>query len=129
MSIHKKQLEKLKYLLTVEFANSKFFQLESLSIESQSVDNDNPNIDNYTINLVFDYEGSIETEFESFLDDMKTMSYRLNPLLTKYTISADGKLQHDKFDNKAHNIETSIWKLDFIADDTHRFTMDALILL
>jgi len=112
--------EKLKYLIMSEI--SKRFEIFEFRVEFEYIDYVvRDRIDQYDIDIKFDYHGTIDSESSGFGTDIETMSEDLRGIISNYTISPEGKIRSG--DNDAFVHEGMIWGLEFEADMKHIFEM------
>jgi hypothetical protein len=112
--------EKLKYLIMSEI--SKRFEIFEFRVEFDYIDYEvRDRIEQYDIDIKFDYHGTIDSESSGFGTDIETMSEDLRGIISNYTISPEGKIRSG--DNDAFVHEGLIWGLEFEADTKHIFNM------
>jgi len=112
--------EKLKYLIMSEI--SKRFEIFEFRVEFDYIDYEvRDRIEQYDIDIKFDYHGTIDSESSGFGTDIETMSEDLRGIISNYTISPEGKIRSG--DNDAFVHEGMIWGLEFEADMKHIFEM------
>jgi hypothetical protein len=112
--------EKLKYLIMSEI--SKRFEIFEFRVEFDYIDYEvRDRIEQYDIDIKFDYHGTIDSESSAFGTDIETMSEDLRGIISNYTISPEGKIRSG--DNDAFVHEGMIWGLEFEADMKHIFNM------
>jgi len=112
--------EKLKYLIMSEI--SKRFEIFEFRVEFDYMDYEvRDRIEQYDIDIKFDYHGTIDSESSGFGTDIETMSEDLRGIISNYTISPEGKIRSG--DNDAFVHEGMIWGLEFEADTKHIFNM------
>jgi hypothetical protein len=112
--------EKLKYLIMSEI--SKRFEIFKFRVEFDYIDYEvRDRIEQYDIDIKFDYHGTIDSESSGFGTDIETMSEDLRGIISNYTISPEGKIRSG--DNDAFVHEGMIWGLEFEADMKHIFEM------
>jgi hypothetical protein len=112
--------EKLKYLIMSEI--SKRFEIFEFRVELNYIDYEvRDRIEQYDIDIKFDYHGTIDSESSAFGTDIETMSEDLRGIISNYTISPEGKIRSG--DNDAFVHEGMIWGLEFEADMKHIFNM------
>lgn len=110
--------EKFKYLIKSE-TTGEFTILEfaiTFNYDKQSQDT----LRDYIIDIKFDYENVINEFFNDFIKDIKKISYRLESLFHKYTITNSGKL---KLNGNVYVAEPIIWEIDFLFEERHIFSM------
>ena len=79
--------EKLKYLIIM---NSKpNFDIQEIYFD---FDYNKNKIDNYDVNIKFDYNGGLDNDINSFGYDIKRMSEKLQDIIDEYTITQEGKI-------------------------------------
>lgn len=112
--------EKLKYLIMAEM--SKKFEFFEFRVEFDYIDYEvRDKIEQYDIDIKFDYHGTIDSESSGFGTDIENMSEELRGVFTNYTITPEGKIKSG--DNNAFVHEGMIWGLEFEADTKHIFNM------
>ena len=111
--------EKLKYLIMSEM--SKKFEIFEFHVEFMYTDGMRNTLEEYDIDIKFDYHGTIDSESSGFGTDIETMSEDLRGIISNYTISPEGKIRSG--DNDAFVHEGMIWGLEFEADTKHIFNM------
>ena len=101
---------------------SKRFEIFEFRVELNYIDYEvRDRIEQYDIDIKFDYHGTIDSESSAFGTDIETMSEDLRGIISNYTISPEGKIRSG--DNDAFVHEGMIWGLEFEADMKHIFNM------
>jgi hypothetical protein len=101
---------------------SKRFEIFEFRVEFDYIDYEvRDRIEQYDIDIKFDYHGTIDSESSGFGTDIETMSEDLRGIISNYTISPEGKIRSG--DNDAFVHEGMIWGLEFEADTKHIFNM------
>jgi hypothetical protein len=110
--------EKLKYLITVE---AKKFEIKSFSLSFSYDSWTNPTaIEEYDVDIEFEYNGTIEPDSDFIGRDIKNMCLELGEIIGTYGIDGNGKLtargEHLVF-------PAMIWNINFSVDETHLFNV------
>ncbi len=114
--------EKLKYLIMSEM--SKKFEIFEFHVEFMYTDGIRNTLEEYDIDIKFDYHGSIDSESSRFGADIERMSEQLRGLIMTYTISPEGKIKSGDADTFSTFVdEGMIWGFEFEADTKHIFNM------
>jgi hypothetical protein len=114
--------EKLKYLIMSEM--SKRFEIFEFHVEFMYIDGMRDTLEEYDIDIKFDYHGSIDSESSRFGTDIERMSEELRGIIMTYTISPEGKIKSGDADTFSTFVdEGMIWGLEFEADTKHIFNM------
>jgi hypothetical protein len=114
--------EKLKYLIMSEM--SKKFEIFEFHVEFMYIDGMRDTLEEYDIDIKFDYHGSIDSESSRFGTDIERMSEELRGIIMTYTISPEGKIKSGDADTFSTFVdEGMIWGFEFEADTKHIFNM------
>jgi hypothetical protein len=114
--------EKLKYLIMSEM--SKKFEIFEFHVEFIYTDGIRNTLEEYDIDIKFDYQGTIDSESSSFGSDIERMSEQLRGIIMTYTITPEGKIKSGDADTFSTFVdEGMIWGLEFEADAKHIFNM------
>lgn len=114
--------EKLKYLIMSEM--SKKFEIFEFHVEFMYTDGMRDTLEEYDIDIKFDYHGSIDSESSRFGADIERMSEQLREIIMTYTITPEGKIKSGDADTFSTFVdEGMIWGLEFEADTKHIFNM------
>ena len=114
--------EKLKYLIMSEM--SKKFEIFEFHVEFMYTDGMRDTLEEYDIDIKFDYHGSIDSESSRFGADIERMSEQLRGIIMTYTISPEGKIKSGDADTFTTFVdEGMIWGFEFEADTKHIFNM------
>ena len=114
--------EKLKYLIMSEM--SKKFEIFEFHVEFMYTDGMRDTLEEYDIDIKFDYHGSIDSESSRFGADIERMSEQLRGIIMTYTITPEGKIKSGDTDTFSTFVdEGMIWGLEFEADTKHIFNM------
>ena len=114
--------EKLKYLIMSEM--SKKFEIFEFHVEFMYTDGMRDTLEEYDIDIKFDYHGSIDSESSRFGADIERMSEQLRGIIMTYTISPEGKIKSGDADTFSTFVdEGMIWGFEFEADAKHIFNM------
>jgi hypothetical protein len=114
--------EKLKYLIMSEM--SKKFEIFEFHVEFMYTDGMRDTLEEYDIDIKFDYHGSIDSESSRFGADIERMSEQLRGIIMTYTITPEGKIKSGDADTFSTFVdEGMIWGFEFEADAKHIFNM------
>ena len=114
--------EKLKYLIMSEM--SKKFEIFEFHVEFMYTDGMRDRLEEYDIDIKFDYHGVIDSSSNSFGADIERMSRQLREIIMTYTITPEGKIKSGDADTFSTFVdEGMIWGLEFEADTKHIFNM------
>ena len=113
--------EKLKYLITMN-AKSTHFDIMSIHIEFDYIDQNHTKLANYDIDVKFDYQGAIDIDMYSFAHDIQRMSEKLRDVLNEYVITEEGKIVEGKNSN-CFATEPMIFNIEYEADTKHIFDL------
>jgi hypothetical protein len=113
--------EKLKYLILMN-ANSTQFEITNLFVEFEFSDNTSTQIENYDIDVKFDYNGALDPDMYSFAHDIQRMSEKMRDLLSEYVISQEGKIVSGNNSN-CYPAEPMIFSMDYRIDEKHIFEL------
>lgn len=105
--------EKLKYLIMMS-ARPKF-DILAFDVDFEI---SNGKIEQYTVDVNFDYLGRIDESPRDLGMDIATMMDQMNGHVGEYIVTPDGKLSQD-YD--AYVDEGVIWAIDFEFDQKHHF--------
>lgn len=120
---HKKQEEKLKYLIMMELKDR--FDLEDFYVEFE-LDKEG-NLEQYEVNLKFDYLGSIDADWVDFMHDLNKAFSTVEDAISKFPINKNGELDLSLED---FNISgPMIWDFNFVYEDKHLINCSYKILL
>jgi len=111
--------EKLKYL--VISAAGKKFEIESFTIDFEYDSLEHADVINeYDVNIKFEYQGVINGEVGDFGKDIYRMCYEFEKILNEWSISKEGKIQHNA---DVWVLEAMIWDIIYRVDETHSFNV------
>ena len=113
--------EKLKYLIIIN-SKLKMFEVISVYIEFEYIDQNHTKLSNYDVDVKFDYQGSLEFEMYSFAHDMQRMSEKLRDILSEYVITEDGKIVEGKNSN-CFTTDPMVFSIEYKVDETHIFDL------
>jgi hypothetical protein len=113
--------EKLKYLITMN-AKSTQFDIMSVHIEFDYIDQNHTKLANYDIDVKFDYQGALEFDMYSFAHDIQRMSEKLRDILNEYVITEEGKIVSGKNSN-CFATEPMIFSIEYKVDEQHIFDL------
>ena len=121
--------EKIQYLISMSLTEKNF---EVISVYSdistytpKTTGSETPKelIDEYDINLVVNYNGSLDSfEPNDFTRDIKKMCDLMRNCVAQYTISKDGKIV--KGDNEVYVSDAFIMDIDFKYEELHKFNVN-----
>lgn len=106
--------EKLKYLI----------QLETQDFDILSLDVDYYNgISGYSLYIMFDYLGAIDSEVPHFFGDVAEMMGEIQKTVSHVTITPEKKIS---FSQKVF-VQSGIDKIEYVSDTKHIFTVSFLV--
>ena len=110
--------EKLRYLITMDAKN---FEIKSFNI-SFSYDSwqNKESVEEYDVDIEFEYNGSIEPDSDFIGRDIKKMCLELGGIVGTYGIDKKGKL-NTKGEHLVY--PAMIWNINFSVDETHLFSV------
>ena len=121
--------EKIQYLISAALTEKNF---EVISIHTdistytpKTTGSETPKelIDEYDINLVVDYNGSIDSFApHDFTRDIKKMCDLMRNCVAQYTITKNGKIVRG--DNEAYVSDAFIMGIDFEYEELHKFSVN-----
>ncbi len=115
MSNIKTLSEKLKYLIGEE-SNRQF---EILDLDIDFYDGNF----GYQFFIKFDYFGEIDSQMPSFAQDISIMIEKIEKIVSKVTITPEGRLTL----SQEVEVESLIHQIDYKFEDTHIFTISFLV--
>jgi hypothetical protein len=113
--------EKLEYLITMN-AKSTQFDIMSVHIEFDYIDQNHTKLANYDIDVKFDYQGALEFDMYSFAHDIQRMSEKLRDILNEYVITEEGKIVSGNNSN-CFATEPMIFSIEYKVDEQHIFDL------
>jgi hypothetical protein len=113
--------EKLKYLIQMN-AKANQFNVEKIAIEFEYIDQLHTKLDNYDIDIKFDYEGRIDFDLYSFVQDIKAMSDKLQAIISEYVITKEGRIVSSSNSN-CYTTEPLIFNIQYEVDTKHVFEL------
>ena len=113
--------EKLKYLIIMN-AKPKMFDIMTVHIEFEYIDQNQTKLANYNVDVKFDYNGAIEFDLYSFAQDIKIMSDKLEKIISEYVITEDGKIVSSSNSN-CYTTDPIIFSIDYQVDEKHVFDL------
>ena len=113
--------EKLKYLITMN-AKPKMFDIMTVHIEFEYIDQNQTKLANYNVDVKFDYNGALDFDMYSFAHDIQRMSEKLRDILNEYVITRDGKIVSGDKTN-CFSTEPMVFNIDYEADNRHIFDL------
>ena len=108
--------DKLNYLIRTD---AKQFVITDFYVEF--VKDKEGMIEEYDVDITFDYQGKIDPEVYDFAADVSRMSQTLQEIVAKYPITPDGKINMEYQD--FISVDGVIWKIDYRFDESHVFHM------
>ena len=111
---------KLKYLILMN-AKSTQFEIFDVWIEFDTTNN-GKTIFSYDVDVKFDYEGTIDFEMYSFVDDIQKMSDKLSELISEFMITSDGKIVKGENSN-CFVSDPNIYHINYEVDTKHVFNL------
>ncbi len=106
--------EKLKYLIGLE---TKDFEILSLDVDYYN------GISGYSLYIMFDYLGAIDSEVPHFFGDVAEMMEEIQKAVSHVTITPDKKVS---FSQKVF-VQSGIDKIEYVSDTKHIFTVSFLV--
>ena len=113
--------EKLKYLIIMN-AKPKMFEVMNVYVEFDYIDQNHTKLENYDVDVKFDYNGALDFDMYSFAHDIQRMSEKLRDVLNEYVITEEGKIVEGKNSN-CFTTHPLIFNIDYKADETHIFDL------
>lgn len=111
--------EKLKYLISMESKSQ--FEIFNLSIQPEFYTEEKNSIESYIIDIKFDYDGVISSYVNEFIRDIASITNKIKELLSKYTITSEGKLISGTGNSWID--DGMIFELDYDFEAKHIFNM------
>lgn len=104
---------------------SKKFEIFEFHVEFMYTDGEKRDrLEEYDIDIKFDYHGTIDSDSSSFGSDIERMSETLRGIIMTYTITPEGKIKSGDTDTFTTFVdEGMIWGFEFEADTKHIFNM------
>ena len=124
-----KRLEdKLKYLYKMELQQKKFVVSNiDMDFEQDQLESGEWILDRTVIQVDFEYDGALDgDEVYFFTRDLKIMCDKFKSVIKKYTPTQEGKIIAG--DSDVYVAEPSIYKIKYVYEDTHTFTLSTYIL-
>ena len=103
-------------------AKSTQFDIMSIHIEFDYIDQNHTKLANYDIDVKFDYQGGIDIDMYSFAHDIQRMSEKLRDVLNEYVITEEGKIVGGQNSN-CFATEPMIFNIEYEADTKHIFDL------
>jgi hypothetical protein len=113
--------EKLKYLIIMN-GKPKMFDIMTVHIEFEYIDQNQTKLANYNVDVKFDYNGALDFDMYSFAHDIQRMSEKLRDILNEYVITRDGKIVSGDKTN-CFSTEPMVFNIDYEADNRHIFDL------
>ena len=114
MDLEKKLEQKLKYLILMELREN-YFDIHDCDIEL--IYTQEKVIEYYEITLKFEYNGSIDADWNDFQYDMQKMFTMLEEAIMKFPITPKGTIDLSYRDFYISN--PMLWEFDFSYDTKH----------
>jgi hypothetical protein len=109
--------EKLKYLIIME--SKPKFEILEFFVDVSFVDYEKKTeIEDYSVDMKFDYTGRIDASSNDFGFDVQKMMNLMSDYVSRYIITPDGKI------SKSYDAvvdEGAIWSIDYEYDQKHHF--------
>jgi hypothetical protein len=109
--------EKLKYLIIME--SKPKFEILKFFVDVSFVDYEKKTeIEDYSVDMKFDYTGRIDAGSNDFGFDVRNMMNLMSDYVSRYIITPDGKI------SKSYDAvvdEGAIWSIDYEYDQKHHF--------
>jgi hypothetical protein len=109
--------EKLKYLIIME--SKPKFEILEFFVDVSFVDYEKKTeIEDYSVDMKFDYSGRIDASSNDFGFDVQKMMNLMSDYVSRYIITPDGKI------SKSYDAvvdEGAIWSIDYEYDQKHHF--------
>jgi hypothetical protein len=115
--------EKLKYLIISNGSDLFNFEDDRFDFEFQFEDDNSTILFEYDMDMIFDYQGSIEPDVYDFTQNIRIMADKLHKIVSQYVVTKEGKISLGKNYESAFVHEGYIWSLDFQQDAKHMFNM------
>lgn len=112
--------EKMKYLIAGN--SQKQFQVIDIHVEFEYTDSNREKLENYDIDIKFDYLGGLDFDMYSFAHDIQRMSEKLRDILNEYVITQEGKIVSGNGSN-CYSTEPMIYNIEYKVDETHIFNL------
>jgi hypothetical protein len=110
--------EKLKYLIIME--SKPKFEILKFFVDVSFVDYEKKTeIEDYSVDMKFDYTGRIDASSNDFGFDVQKMMNLMSDYVSRYIITPDGKIS--KSYDAAFVDEGAIWSIDYEYDQKHHF--------
>ena len=113
--------EKLKYLIIMN-GKPKMFEIMTVHIEFEYIDQNHTKLSNYDVDVKFNYEGALEFDMYSFAHDIQRMSEKLRDIINEYVITRDGKIVSGDKTN-CFSTDPIIFSIDYQVDEKHVFDL------
>lgn len=112
--------DKLKYVVITGLG--KEFEVSHFDLDIHWVDyTTESEIEEYDVDLTFDYLGRIDSDLHDFYHDITTMSNKIQSVLSEYTITKLGKFVSGKDD--VFVSDGMLWDINYSYDQKHIFNM------
>lgn len=113
--------EKLKYLIIMN-AKPKMFDIMTVDIEFEYIDQNQTKLANYNVDVKFDYNGALDFDMYSFAHDIQRMSEKLRDIINEYVITRDGKIVSGDKTN-CFSTDPMVYNINYEADRRHIFDL------
>ena len=113
--------EKLKYLIRIG-AKNRQFDVMNVYIEFEYIDQNHTKLENYDVDVKFDYNGALDFDMYSFVHDIQRMSEKLRDIVNEFVITEDGKIVEGKNSN-CFATDPLVFSIEYKVDETHIFDL------
>lgn len=112
--------DKLKYVIIAGLG--KEFEIFDLNLDFHWVNYETQSeIEEYDVDIKFDYHGAIDADLHDFFHDVTKMSEKIQEVLAEFSITNTGKFVSGRQDIMVSN--GMLWDIDFQYDQKHEFNM------
>lgn len=112
--------DKLKYIVITELG--KEFEISHFDLDIHWVNYETESeIEEYDVDMKFDYQGVIDASIHDFYHDIIKMSDKIQTVLSNVTITRLGKLVSGK--DEVFVSDGMLWDINFQYDQKHEFNM------
>ena len=117
--------EQLKYLIISDLGKN--YDLISINFLFD-YNKTGTRIDEYDIDIKFDYQGAIDADYNDFLDAVSRVVRHTSDVIANYIITPEGKLKsYNSLVNKPLVVGPTVWSMDFAYDTKHFFEIGVKI--
>jgi hypothetical protein len=86
-------------------------------------------IDSYFIGIDCNYKYGIDNiDAATFLNDFKKVSDLVHSAASSYIMTSNGRLKKHTIDDNVHITEPRIDKIEFVAEETHKFSFSVMVI-